>query len=201
MVTGGDLSSPPLRGLTPQPRAASNEFEARAWALLDEVRDPEIPSVSIVDLGIVRDVRASDVASVEVSLTPTYSGCPAIETIEHDAGAALQPTFAQVTVRSVLSPAWSSDFITPRGHARMLAAGIAPPAPTGSATFAHAARALGTMGSALPLLAQPAVQADPACPRCGAREVERIAQFGTTSCKSLWRCCACREPFDHFKAH
>lgn len=172
--------------------AAATAAECRAWELLDTVHDPEIPSVSIIDLGIVREVTAADTAHVEVALTPTYSGCPAIETIEQDAAASLTGEFDTVVVRSVLQPAWTTDWMTERGRARLKAAGIAPPQ--------HVVASPRTIASPLAMVGAPAPLA-PTCPRCESADVERIAEFGSTSCKSLWRCRACREPFDHFKAH
>jgi ring-1,2-phenylacetyl-CoA epoxidase subunit PaaD len=151
-----------------------------AWDLLGEVPDPELPTVSVVDLGIAREV-AVEGQRVVVTITPTYSGCPAMREIEHDVRARLAERFAEVEVRTVLSPPWTTDWITPQGLARLAGSGIAPPG-----------------ARLLPLLAQgrPA-----ACPRCGSADVEELAGFGSTACKALWRCLACREPFDYVKAH
>ncbi|MEA3010672.1 MAG: ring,2-phenylacetyl-CoA epoxidase subunit PaaD [Sphingomonadales bacterium] len=137
-------------------------------ALLSEVPDPEIPVISIVELGIVRSVEPH-----RVVITPTYMGCPATQVIERDIRDALDSAgYRQVRIETALSPAWTTDWITPQGRAKLLAYGIAPP----------------TRG-AVP------------CPQCGSAETEEISRFGSTPCKSLWRCRACAEPFDLFKCH
>ena len=156
---------------------------ARAWTILEDVPDPEIPVLSVLDLGIVRAVEESaDGRGVTVTLTPTYSGCPATEVIAHDVRTALEASYDDVDVRTQLSPAWTTDWMRESARAKLGAFGIAPPA--GRVT--------------LPLLdvGKPAQ-----CPHCGARDVEEIAGFGSTPCKALWRCVACREPFDYFKQH
>lgn len=153
----------------------------KAWAALREVQDPELPAVSIVDLGIVRDVRCCG-ETVEVDITPTYSGCPAQEVIERDARGALGAAgFPDATVNTVLSPAWSTDWITPEGRAALSALGIAPPGPTSD------------------LVSLPVVIVR--CPLCGSDTTERLSEFGSTACKALYRCLSCREPFDYFKPH
>lgn len=169
-----------------------SQLAARVWAALEQVHDPEIPAISIVDLGVVRAVEEQD-GGVEVSISPTYSGCPAIEQIERDAAAAAQRVVgpeALVRIRRVLAPAWTTDWMTDRGRARLRAAGIAPPQPI------RAAHAPSTLLAVLD-----DTQAAPRCPRCASGEVERISEFGSTACKALWRCQKCREPFDYFKAH
>ncbi len=160
----------------------------RAWDVLDTVLDPEVPAVSVRDLGIVRDVRLIGDA-LEVVLTPTYNGCPATEVIEHDVLAALEAAGlgpAHATLQR--APAWTTDWITERGRARLLAYGIAPPGPL-------------PPGTEVPLRYMPRTAAGPAlaCPRCGSHETERLSAFGSTACKALYRCMACREPFEHFK--
>ncbi len=153
---------------------------AEAWAVLADVPDPEMPMVSVVDLGIARDVTV-DGAHCVVTLTPTYSGCPALEAIEHDVRVALEAVFAEVDVRTALSPAWTTDWITPQGRDKLAGAGVAPPG-----------------ARMLPLL----VEGRPdACPHCGAHDLEELAAFGSTACKALWRCRVCQEPFDYVKAH
>lgn len=142
------------------------------WSVLDQVPDPEIPVVSVVDLGIVRDVSVHD-AAVEVTITPTYTGCPATAPIRSDIEAALRLRFGPVNVRVSLAPAWTTDWITPRGKQRLAAYGIAPPNPTGNRPKQ--------------------------CPQCGSNETELLSEFGSTPCKALYRCRACREPFDYFK--
>jgi ring-1,2-phenylacetyl-CoA epoxidase subunit PaaD len=153
---------------------------ATAWELLAGVPDPEIPVLSVVDLGIVREVAESeDGRCVTVRLTPTYSGCPATEVIARDVRSALETAYDEVHVETVLSPAWTTDWMSDEGREKLQAFGIAPPG-----------RAL------LPMADQPMT-----CPRCGSSELEQLAAFGSTPCKALWRCLACREPFDHFKQH
>jgi ring-1,2-phenylacetyl-CoA epoxidase subunit PaaD len=156
--------------------------EQRIWALLDEVPDPEIPVLSITDLGIVRHVRADGAGELVVGLTPTYSGCPATEAIRSAARAALDAQgFAAVRIEEVLSPPWSSDWLSARGRARLREFGIAPPeAPVGSPRQLWRAAAV-------------------TCPRCGSRDSERLSEFGSTPCKAHYRCNRCREPFDYFK--
>lgn len=153
-----------------------------AWEVLREVYDPEIPMLSIVDLGIVRAVRVPEAGVVEADLSPTYSGCPAVNVIELDAEVALrQAGFAEVRIKRVMAPAWTTDWITEEGRRRLLAAGIAPPVESG--------------GKGVLLGEEP----EPVCPHCGSRDTERVSEFGSTACKALWRCKSCLEPFDYFK--
>ncbi len=162
---------------------------ARAWEVLAGVPDPEVPAVSVCDLGIVRDVRLAGEA-LEVVLTPTYSGCPATEVIERDVLAAIEAAGlgpAHATLQR--APAWTTDWITEQGRARLLAYGIAPPGPL-------------PPGTEVPLRFMPRANAPApalACPRCGSPQTERLSAFGSTACKALYRCLACREPFEHFK--
>jgi len=158
-----------------------------AWQALARVADPEIPSVSIVDLGMVRDVRVG-AAGLEVDIAPTYSGCPATEMILRDVRAALSGVgAADARVALVLSPPWTSNWITGEGRRKLSAAGIAPPA--GDAPVADIVRPLRFLPPR------------PRCPQCGSADVERLAAFGSTACKALYRCLACREPFDYFKPY
>jgi len=150
------------------------------------VLDPEVPVLTIDDLGVLRDVVVADDGSVEVVITPTYSGCPAMHAIEVDIVAAVRGAgFDDVRVRTVLSPAWSTDWMSEAGRRKLAEYGIAPPGvrPTGPVSL--------TLGSRTP---------SPACPQCGSTAVREVSHFGSTSCKSLWQCESCREPFDHFKA-
>ncbi len=150
--------------------------------LLEAVVDPEIPALTIADLGVLRDVVV-DASGVEVVITPTYSGCPAMHMIGLDIETVLaRAGIAPVRVRQVLSPAWTTDWLTPAAHDKLRASGIAPPPPAGTR------RAL--FGE---VIAE--------CPYCGSNDTEQLAEFGSTSCKALWRCRACREPFDLFKCH
>jgi len=152
--------------------AVSRE-QVMAW--LAEVADPEIPVLSIVDLGVVRDVVCDD--AVTVSLAPTYSGCPATETIEASVIAALEDRgLTDVRVRRVLSPPWTTDWISPEGRDKLLAYGIAPPRKW--------------------IKGEPFVVP---CPRCGSEGTELVSEFGSTACKASWRCLDCSEPFEYFK--
>lgn len=144
--------------------------------------DPEVPVLTIQDLGVLRNVSVDD-GTVTVTVTPTYSGCPAMEVIERDVEVAVRAAgFDDVVVRRVLSPAWTTDWMTEEGRRKLADYGIAPPA----------RRTPGTG----PVLLQLSVR----CPQCGSPDTAELSRFGSTACKSLWRCNACREPFDHFKA-
>jgi ring-1,2-phenylacetyl-CoA epoxidase subunit PaaD len=157
------------------------------WALLREIPDPEIPVISICDLGIVRAV--DDEA---VTITPTYSGCPAIHAITESVRLALDAHgYAHLAVRTALTPAWTTDWITPQGRDQLRAYGIAPPHGT-------AAQAATQVIAFMPRSTGQGILAV-ACPHCGSRHTETLSQFGSTACKSLMRCLDCREPFDHFK--
>lgn len=143
--------------------------------ILEEVKDPEIPVVSIYDLGILRDVKVEN-GFVEVVITPTYTGCPAMLEIERDINNALKKEgINDFKITTVLSPAWSTDFMTERGKANLKEYGIAPPNPTN--------------------------EEDIECPNCGSRNTNLVSQFGSTACKSLFKCNDCLEPFDYFKCH
>ncbi len=151
--------------------------EVLAW--LADVPDPEIPVVSIQDLGIVRDVEISD--QVTVSLAPTYSGCPASDVIEQSVVDALvERGLADVQIRRVLSPPWTTDWISDDGRKKLQAYGIAPPAEAGS-------RRELLQGEHI------------ACPRCNSTNTECVSEFGSTACKAAWRCRDCLEPFEYFK--
>ena len=163
--------------------AATDEVAAAIWTALGEVADPEIPVVSIVELGIVRDVACSDDACI-VTLTPTYSGCPAMRVIESDVRAAVaRVTGRPVRITNALAPAWSTDWIAPEARQKLAAFGIAPPREATAATLLVALRE--------------AIR----CPRCGSLATEELARFGSTACKAQYRCRDCLEPFDYFKPH
>jgi ring-1,2-phenylacetyl-CoA epoxidase subunit PaaD len=155
-----------------------------AWEVLGRVADPEIPVISITELGIVRDVRARG-AVLEVVVTPTYSGCPATELIESSISEALREAgAADVRVIRQLSPAWTTDWIASSAKDKLTRYGIAPPHVTGGS------------GDDKPITF---FARRVACPRCGSSESELLSQFGATACKALYRCLACREPFEYFK--
>jgi ring-1,2-phenylacetyl-CoA epoxidase subunit PaaD len=161
---------------------------AAVWALLQKVPDPEIPVLSICDLGIVREVRTED--GVEVMITPTYAGCPAMHVIEQSVRDALHAQgYADARVRIILAPPWSTDWITAAGRAKLKAYGIAPP----GAACAGSAQVI--------RFGKPLAASAPACPQCGCADAELLSQFGSTPCKALYRCLACREPFDYFKPY
>jgi ring-1,2-phenylacetyl-CoA epoxidase subunit PaaD len=157
-------------------------IEGAAWKIAADVLDPELPVVTIADLGILRDVAEDDQGRVHVQITPTYSGCPAMETIRADLVDALTGAgYQRVDVEFVLSPAWTTDWMTAEARAKLTAYGIAPPVP----------RAPGG-----PVELELSVR----CPQCGSTDTRESSRFGSTACKSLWVCRDCREPFDHFKA-
>lgn len=159
--------------------------EAAAWAVLDGVPDPELPALSIRDLGIVREVRAG-AHGVHVVLTPTYSGCPATEVIAQSVREALDACgLGPASVSQRWSPAWTSDWISAAGRHALREHGIAPPGAGEGAALAAA-----------PVHIRPR---NVPCPRCGSADTERLSAFGATACKALHRCRACREPFEHFK--
>jgi ring-1,2-phenylacetyl-CoA epoxidase subunit PaaD len=145
--------------------------EAAIMAVLETVPDPEIPVLSITDLGIVRGFREDPPM---VLISPTYTGCPATLAIEESIRAALDRAgYRDVYIQRVLFPPWTTDWITERGRERLLAYGIAPPNPSGTAD----------------------------CPQCGSTDTEEVSRFGSTPCKAQWRCKACMEPFERFKCH
>lgn len=158
----------------------------RAREVAATVTDPELPMLTLADLGVLRDVAVDD-GAVVVAITPTYSGCPAMATMRDDLVHRLSDAgFDDVRVRVELQPAWSSSWISERGRAALAEHGISPPGP--------APRAGGPV--ALTLLP---TRRDIACPRCGSSSVELTSEFGPTACKALYRCTDCREPFEHVK--
>ena len=156
----------------------------KIYELLQKVCDPEIPVLSILDLGIVRDVTFHD-DHLEVVITPTYTGCPAMDMIEVEIKAILQENnYEKINVKTILSPAWTTDWLTESGKEKLLAYGIVPPkgkAKSKRALFADADEI--------------------ACPQCKSENTEMISQFGSTACKAQYRCMDCQEPFDYFKCH
>lgn len=154
----------------------------RAWAVAAEVVDPEIPVLTIADLGILRDVIVSD-GMVEVAITPTYFGCPATDLIAREVESALaRAGITGARIKTVLSPPWSTDWLSDAARGKLADYGIAPPPQKA---------------------ASPALFSDDlvACPRCGVMDTEMLSKFSSTPCKALWRCRACREPFERFKCH
>lgn len=156
-----------------------------AWRVLRALPDPEVPAISLVELGIVRGVQLRDDGGVQVVLTPTYSGCPATEAIERSVREALQEAgLGPVDIVLQRAPAWTTDWISEEGRAKLRAYGIALPG-----------RCEQALGQPIRFHAAPAVD----CPRCGSARTQRLSAFGSTACKSLYRCLACAEPFEFFK--
>ena len=158
------------------------ELQKRAWDAAAQVVDPEIPVLTIADLGVLRDVAIND-GCVEVAITPTYSGCPAMNMIALEIELALERAgISRPKIRTVLSPAWTTDWMSEDGRRKLREYGIAPPLPASSRRALFGVQEV-------------------ACPQCGSGNTELLSEFGSTSCKALWRCKACREPFDYFKCH
>lgn len=156
-----------------------------ALAVIGTVPDPEVPVISVVELGIVRDVHVDEAGAVAVTITPTYSGCPAMYEIEKDIRTALEAAGAtSVSVQTVLSPAWTTDWIGPEAREKLRKYGIAPPGKAEQGGLITLTRAR-----------QPVT-----CPWCGSRDTELKSEFGSTACKAIHVCQACRQPFDEFKA-
>ncbi|MYM74790.1 phenylacetate-CoA oxygenase subunit PaaJ [Duganella sp. FT134W] len=175
------------------------------WTWLAEVPDPEIPVISIVDLGIVRDVRVAADGGCDVTITPTYSGCPAMQVIADAITDALHAHgIAQVRLHNQISPAWTTDWMSDAGKVALKGYGIAPPAQqvidiSGLRAGSRSAAGRSTAAAAVArrAVAAPIV----ACPHCGSQHTEITSQFGSTPCKALYKCLDCREPFDYFKCH
>lgn len=158
--------------------------EETIWEVLKSVKDPEVPVLSIIDLGIVRSVKTED-EKIIITITPTYSGCPAIDVISMDIRLKLlEHGFKQVSILQSLSPAWTTDWMTNAGKEKLRQYGIAPPNPKQQFCKEE-------------MFAQEAVQ----CPLCNSFHTELISQFGSTACKAMYRCNECKEAFDYFKCH
>jgi ring-1,2-phenylacetyl-CoA epoxidase subunit PaaD len=159
--------------------------EAGIWRILEEVKDPEVPVLSVVDLGIIRKVHLSADGTIQISITPTYSGCPAMDAISMDIRLKLiENGLRNVQISQQLSPSWTTDWMTESGRQKLRAYGIAPPHPKQQVCSQE-------------LFAEEAVQ----CPRCSSYHTELISRFGSTACKGLYRCLNCKEAFDYFKCH
>lgn len=162
-------------------------LEEELLALAGSVPDPELPVITLAELGVLRGVHVRGIGKVDVELTPTYTGCPAIETMTADIEQVLHERgMAEVSVRTVLSPAWSTDDISAEGRRKLAEFGIAPPR-------LHSTGGPGNGGGAIPLTLSVR------CPNCGSTDTELLSRFSSTACKALRRCVSCREPFDHFK--
>ena len=161
---------------------SAGDLRQRAWNAVASVVDPEIPVLTIADLGVLREVTVRD-GDVEVAITPTYSGCPAMNMIALEIELALEREgFRHPKIRTVLSPAWTTDWMSEDGRRKLREYGIAPPLPSSSRRALFGVQEV-------------------ACPQCGSKDTELISEFGSTSCKALWRCKSCREPFEYFKCH
>ena len=160
-----------------------HDLRQRAWDAAAAVTDPEIPVLTIADLGVLREVTLRDDGRIDVAVTPTYSGCPAMNMIAVNVALALECAgFPDATVRTVLSPAWTTDWMSDAGRRKLKDYGIAPPQPASSRRALFGVEQVN-------------------CPQCGSGDTELLSEFGSTSCKALWRCKTCREPFDYFKCH
>lgn len=158
-----------------------------ARQIAERVPDPELPMLTLADLGVLRDVELTEDGTVVASLTPTYSGCPAMAEMRADVAARLRDAgYTRVEIRTVLDPPWTSDWITPAGRRKLAEHGIAPPGPAPR------------NGGPVPLVLSP-TRHTVSCPRCGSADTEETSRFAATSCKALWRCRACREPFEYVK--
>ena len=174
----------------------ASDDQLREW--LAEVADPEIPVVSVLDLGIVRSWRWRENDHLEISITPTYSGCPAMQVIADDIRTVLTAHgLHQVTITTQLTPAWTTDWISEAGRQKLRDYGIAPPAQTAGE------KSIGkSIGKSIDISAITRGDAAAiACPQCGSLHTRLISQFGSTACKALYRCTDCLEPFDYFKPH
>lgn len=178
--------APDVLPLTKGERAPTEPLE-RLSALLDALTDPEIPVLTLREMGILRAVRRAADGQVEVVITPTYSGCPAMGQIADDVAAALRSASVPGRVVTQLAPAWSTDWMTDAAREKLRAWGIAPPQRCGGEDDAGAPRQYTRRRSAVP------------CPQCGSRHTREISHFGATACKALYRCLDCLEPFDYFK--
>jgi ring-1,2-phenylacetyl-CoA epoxidase subunit PaaD len=158
--------------------------EKKIWNILEEVKDPEVPVLSVIDLGIVRSVKTSE-DKIDIAITPTYSGCPAMDVISMDIRLKLiEKGYRNVSIQQQLSPAWTTDWMSEEGKRKLKTFGIAPPNPKQQFCTSE-------------MFQQEAVQ----CPRCDSYHTELVSQFGSTACKSMYRCLDCKEAFDHFKCH
>lgn len=163
--------------------------EKKIWGILEKINDPEIPVLTIIDLGIIRSVKIAGLfphLSGEVCITPTYSGCPAMDMIQHDIEKALADNgYGNVIVKTVLSPAWTTDWMSEQAREKLRAYGIAPPLMQEQVCTPE----IFQEDRAVP------------CPRCNSLHTTLISKFGSTPCKALYRCEECKEPFDYFKCH
>jgi ring-1,2-phenylacetyl-CoA epoxidase subunit PaaD len=174
------------------PRATATTAIEHAWAVSSAVADPELPALTIGDLGIVRDVDIDAQGCVHVVLTPTYSGCPATAVIRHDVvGALHEAGFDRVEVRTALAPAWTTDWITDAGRRKLADHGIVPPSGVSASAPASGGSARRRVDLELAMR----------CPRCGSPDTRLVSRFGSTACQAMYKCTACLEPFDAVKPY
>lgn len=160
----------------------------QVWHIAGQVPDPELPMLTLADLGVLREVSIGPDGTVTASLTPTYSGCPAMAEMRANVAARLRAAgYPRVEIRTVLDPPWTSDWITPAGRRKLAEHGIVPPAAAPRRTSGPVPLELSFTRSAVP------------CPQCGSDDTEESSHFAATACKALWRCLACREPFEYLK--
>jgi ring-1,2-phenylacetyl-CoA epoxidase subunit PaaD len=179
VLTGGESARPPTSASAPP----ADRRVGLAWQALAAVEDPEIPTLSVIDLGLIRGIRPQTDGTLEVGLSPTYVGCPATEVIRNSVEAALRDAgVGAFAVTTVLSPAWSSDWISAEGRRKLELCGIVPPEQSAT-SLREVLRMNRPVG----------------CPRCHSTDTECISEFGSTPCKALHRCRACLEPFEYFK--
>ena len=177
----------------PVARSQPGQAYHAIWELLESVCDPEIPVVNLREMGILRAVRQGNL-TLEVVITPTYSGCPAMSQMEDDVVNALAGAGVAARVVTQLAPAWSTDWMTPEAREKLRAYGIAPPHPSGCASGLNVVQFAPKKGAA------PA-ELTVACPQCGSHNTTETSHFGSTACKALYRCLSCLEPFDYFKPY
>lgn len=178
-----------MNGRADLSQSSPTDLEKQIWDILEEVKDPEVPVLSVVDLGVVRNVSVgvleNNQPAISLTLTPTYSGCPAMDTIRMDTRLKLiEHGFRNVVIKEQLSPAWTTDWMTEQGKRKLEVYGIAPPR-------------FNTRLQQNDLFHEDKV----ACPRCGSSNTELLSEFASTACKSMYRCLDCKEPFDYFKCH
>ena len=159
--------------------------EQEIWQILQEVKDPEVPVLSVIDLGIVRSVQIDEGDKINITITPTYSGCPAMDVINMDIRLKLiEKGYRNISITQSLSPAWTTDWMSEEGKRKLKEYGIAPPNPKQQFCKEE-------------MFVEEAVQ----CPRCHSHHTQLISQFASTACKSMYRCLDCKEAFDYFKCH
>ncbi len=186
--------------MTTPPDAATAQSQqiAKIWAALEPLTDPEIPVVTLRELGILRDVREGDEGGLEVVITPTYSGCPAMGQIEDDVRATLEKNGIAARVITQLAPAWTTDWMLPEAKDKLRAYGIAPP--TGMCGVGSATGGSAGQTKVLQFVRKRKPEVVP-CPRCNSRNTTLSSQFGSTACKAMYKCLDCLEPFDYFKPY